>query len=161
MNEAESAVYGELSQKVRKLKTWKETIQTCLPEARLSPPPTETELQELERALGHGLPESLRGLLSETNGIDHPHAGWSVHDTRTIIEMNLEFRAPEYLADLRMPFDHLLFVGGQEDPFAFPRLKNGTLGKYVYQWSHESDAREFYAFNLADFLVRFAIDYCR
>ena len=109
MNEAESAAYGELSQKVRKLKTWKEIIETCLPQAKLHPPATEAELHELERGLGHGLPKSLRELLSETNGVDHPCGMWPVHSTEIILQINLEFRDPEYLADLRMPFDHLVF----------------------------------------------------
>jgi len=144
--------YVALKMRVLDCSTWREIVLTCFPSAELFAPATSSDRDEVKRILGHRLQTELEELLLESNGI---RIGFHdlIYSTTRIAHINQMFRDPQYLADLRMPFDNLLFFGGSEDPFAFPVLKNGTIGDGVFQWSHETDGREQYAYGLRDYFI--------
>lgn len=58
-----------------------------------------------------------------------------------------------------MPFDHLLFFGGCEDPFTFPILKNGRVDNRIFRWDHETDSRKAYAFGLTNYFLTYFRDH--
>lgn len=129
-----------------------------MPESKFSPPAKPSDLQAIEEAPGHGIPDQLRELLAESNGIESPYSSL-VYSTDRIIEVNMFFRTMDALAD-RMPFDYLLFFGSVSngDEFAFPILRNGDFGDAVFVWSHETDCREEYAPFLSDYLAKYTVE---
>jgi len=129
-----------------------------MPESQFSPPASNTELSAIYQALGHGIPDQLRELLIESNGIETPYSTL-VYSTARIIEVNQTFRTADSLAD-RMPFEHLIFFGtvSDGDEFAFPLLRNGKFGDAVFIWSHESDCREEYAMSIADYIAKYTVE---
>lgn len=129
---------------------WEELLQRLsggadLPSYRFTAPASQPALAELEASLGVSLPEQLRDLLQETDGIEQGNGPliWSVE---RIGAVNQHFRADEDLADLYMPFDQLLFFAdaGNGDQFAFPII-GGEARADVFAWDHENDSRSWVA----------------
>ncbi|MGW5342865.1 SMI1/KNR4 family protein [Streptomyces sp. HUAS TT3] len=119
--------------------------------AETTPPATPSELERLETALGQPLPNSLRSLLLETNGVSDEYGNCAVWGVDQIIEVNLAFRSdPSYRA-LYMPFESLMFFGesGGGDQFAFVRTPSRDE---VFAWDHETDSRIWISPGLDSFL---------
>ena len=88
---------------------WRELIQGVVPadvfqRYEFRPPATDSTIDELERSLQVGLPNELRSLLKETNGIADQYGRfvWSAEEIR---KENLEFRSK--------PRQDLLYTGLQ------------------------------------------------
>jgi hypothetical protein len=158
ISETDSALYQEIRGRFHDAATWKERVTRCMPESQFFPPAGDAAISAIRQALGHGIPDQLRELLVESNGIESPYSAL-VYSTERIIEVNRTFRTVDYLAD-RMPFEHLLFFGtvSDGDEFAFPLLRNGTFGDAVFIWSHETDCREEYAMSLADYIAKYTVE---
>jgi hypothetical protein len=158
ISDTDSALYLEIRGRLHDAATWKERVSRCMPESQFSQSASYTDISAIHKALGHGIPDQLRELLLETNGIESPYSTL-VYSTARIIEVNRTFRTVDYLAD-RMPFEHLLFFGtvSDGDEFAFPLLRNGKFGDAVFIWSHDTDCREEYAMSLADYIAKYTVE---
>ncbi|MET9494406.1 SMI1/KNR4 family protein [Streptomyces sp. NPDC006552] len=120
-------------------------------------PAQERALADAERRLGCELPQELRRLLLECDGIAGHYAADTVWPVDRMVEQNLLFRTDASFAQLYMPFDALLFFGGDAggDQFAFvqtPRRPD------IFVWEHETDSRRWVARDLADYLSRSLAD---
>src|SRR5688572_10889538 len=132
ISESDSPLYHEVRARLDGATTWKERVARCMPESRFFPPANDSEFEAIQQALGHGIPDDLRGILAESNGVESPYSSL-VYSVAQIIKVNQTFRTEDYLAD-RMPFDHLLFFGtvSDGDEFAFPLFRNGAFGDAVF-----------------------------
>ena len=158
LDDADRDRYFELQSRLRGAQTWKERITRCMPEAEFQPGATAADFAAVEKALGHGIPNKLKELLVESNGVE-VDCDELFYSTSQIIKENRSLRTDEIYAD-RMPFDHLLIFGdvGDGDQFAFPLNRNGQFNDSVFIWSHESDCREKYANGLHDYLLKFTVE---
>ncbi|WP_248581760.1 SMI1/KNR4 family protein [Nocardioides sp. InS609-2] len=119
-------------------------------EASFSPPATADDVRMCEARLGHDLPDELRRLLAETNGIQGEYGLcllWSAH---RIAEDNARFRESGDFQQLYMPFQGLVFFAdaGNGDQFAVALSGN----REVFVWDHEDDSRRWVAPTVLRFL---------
>lgn len=119
-------------------------------EAHFREPATEKALESTEASLGHRLPEELRGLLAETNGIEGEYGLGLLWTTERIVADNADFRASAEFANLYMPFGGLVFFAdaGNGDQFFVSLSGNNE----VYVWDHESDSRTWVAATVLSYL---------
>lgn len=96
-------------------------------------------LAAAEVELDHRLPDELRILLAETNGIEGEYGLGLLWSAERIAEDNARFRTDEGFRSLYMPFDGMVFVAdaGNGDQFAVSLSGN----QEVYVWNHEDDSR--------------------
>lgn len=123
---------------------WRELIQQLTGECEFAPPASSDQIATAEISLGVNLPDPLRELLSETDGVQGEYGLGLVWPAKRIVEDNLMFRGNEEFRDLYMPFNHLLFFGdaGNGDQFAFPIDADGVIHRPdVFAWNHENDSR--------------------
>ncbi|WP_043262669.1 SMI1/KNR4 family protein [Streptomyces sp. CT34] len=132
---------------------WKHVALEVFPEAGFREPTEASQLTEAETRLGRTLPEELKQLLLESDGVIGPTHVDTVWTIDQIVEQNLLFWSDESFAQLYMPFDALLFFGddGGGDQFAFVQKPQRPD---VFVWEHETDSRRWVANNLQDFLRR-------
>jgi hypothetical protein len=119
-------------------------------QADFRPPATEQELRACETALHQPLPEELRALLAETNGVESEYGLALVWSCQRIGSDNALFRSTPAFAELYMPFDPLVFFSdaGNGDQFAIAMRGNHE----VYVWNHEDDSRTWVAPTVLRFL---------
>ncbi|CAG6397135.1 SMI1/KNR4 family protein [Streptomyces cocklensis] len=110
-------------------------------------------LADAEHRLGRGLPDDLRQLLLECDGIIGHTAVDTVWSVEQIVAQNLLFRTDSSFAQLYMSFDALLFFGdnGGGDQFAFVQTPQRPD---IFVWEHETDSRRWVAGDLRDYLGR-------
>ncbi len=121
----------------------RELIQQLSPECVFSDPATQEQLEESERVLQIELPDELRILLLETNGVYDGHSYMDlVWTCAEIVRFNLEFRSHPLVIDSHMPFDNLLFFShaGNGDMFGLAIIL-GKVTNNVFAWNHEDDSR--------------------
>lgn len=111
---------------------------------------TPDELQRCDAALGSDLPEELRTLLSETNGVEGEYGLGLVWPVARIASDNLAFRTDSAFADLYIPFDAMVFFAdaGNGDQFAIALRGN----QEVFAWDHENDSRTWVAPSVMTYL---------
>ncbi|MEV6729239.1 SMI1/KNR4 family protein [Streptomyces sp. NPDC051364] len=116
-----------------------------------APPVDLSRLASLEEALGQPLPDALRELLAEANGITDEYGTDVIWGVDQIIEVNMAFRSEPSYRNLYMPFDPLMFFGesGGGDQFAFVRTPSRSE---VFVWDHETDSRLWISPSLESFL---------
>jgi hypothetical protein len=109
-------------------------------------PASEEDIAAAETAVGCALPEVLRSLLAETDGL----GDGLVLSAHEIARTNEEMRTTADFAELYMPFEPLLFFGaeGNGDLYAFRILAGDANPTDVFVWDHESDSRTATAFGL-------------
>lgn len=140
---------------------WKELIQGFSDEATFEAPATEQQIIAVEDALKIGLPDDLKALLLETNGLFDSTMANFIYSTDEIIQSNQNMRTFEGFEDLYMPFDNLLIFGedGGGDLFAFSITKNGQFGFGLFRWNHEDDSRtSMSVIRLQDFIQTWLTD---
>jgi hypothetical protein len=132
---------------------WKQLIESLSPDHEFAPPAAWSEIALAEEKLGVKVPDDLRALLFETNGVHGQYGLGLVWSFDRIVADNLDFRTKENFKDLYMPFDPLLFFadGGNGDQFAFP-MHLRTVQNDVFVWNHEDDSRTWAAPSLARYL---------
>lgn len=109
-------------------------------------------LAEAERALGVAFPESLWGLLTETDGVSVIYGSWLIWPLDEIVRRNLELRGPGF-AGTYMPLDHLLFFGDTDGyQFAFGVIQGAVQREQVYLWNPYDDSREWQAPSLRAYI---------
>lgn len=145
----ETVVLGE-----NRILMWKELIQNLSSECEFYAPAAPSEVAEAERSLNVLLPDELKDLLSESNGIHGRHGLGLVWPIERIVKDNLEFRQMEGFKELYMPFDPLLFFGdaGGGDQFAFAILDGTIRWPDIFVWDHENDSRTWAAPSLQRYL---------
>ena len=138
---------------------WKEIIQKVDPACEFRDPASPSELARVEKVFGHKLPDSLRGLLLETNGVYHPSSYLDIiWDSDQIARRNNEMRQNKKFAKIYMTFQSLLFfadAGVDGIMFAFQVTASGTVqdGNIVV-WDGIEDSRPVLAYSLEDYLTR-------
>lgn len=113
--------------------------------------PSATEaVQSCEAQLGHNLPDQLRHLLAEADGIEGEYGLGLLWTTRRIAEDNSAFRRNPDFRRLYMPFEGLVFFSdaGNGDQFAVSLSGNHE----VFVWNHVDDSRMWVAPNVMRFL---------
>jgi hypothetical protein len=134
---------------------WKELIQPLTRECEFAPPASVGQVTTAELALGVKLPDALRDLLCETNGVNGEYGLGLVWPVERIVADNLAFREYESFRELYMPFTHLLFFAdaGNGDQFAFPIHADGVIHRPdIFAWNHEEDSRSWVAPSMKEYL---------
>ncbi|MET8211369.1 SMI1/KNR4 family protein [Streptomyces sp. NPDC005373] len=129
---------------------WRE-LASEFTDVELQDPATPDSLTVVEEQLGQPLPEALRQLLLETDGIKADYGTEVVWAAEKILEENRSVRSNEEFRSLYMPFDALMFFGdnGGGDQFAFVRTPDRAD---VFVWDHETDSRIWVAPSLKQYL---------
>lgn len=138
---------------LREVNMWKELFDNILGEREFTAPVAKAGLQEAEAEMGHELPDDLKRLLLETDGVKDAYRCDLIWSLNRIKKDNLLFRKSDDFKELYMPFDCLLFFSdaGNGDQFAYSVL-NGKISKEdIYVWNHEDDSRTWVAPSLKVF----------
>lgn len=138
---------------------WKDFIEVLEVNCEFYPPTSSAELDATEKALNVTLPESLRGLLLETNGVYSSSMRldviWNVDE---LMRRNQSMREDTNLASSCMTFQSLLFFadsGVDGILFAFPISATGIVqDRNIIAWYPIEDSRPVLAYDLKDFLKR-------
>ncbi len=133
---------------------WRESIFKLSEDCRFNPPAAFAEILAVEKALAVTLPDELKDLLKETNGVSDKYGSGLIWSAERIQDDNMEFRTISDFKDLYMPFDHLLFFAdaGNGDQFAFTILNDEIRRNDVFVWNHEDDSRTWAANSLKHYL---------
>ncbi|WP_239114806.1 SMI1/KNR4 family protein [Planotetraspora kaengkrachanensis] len=123
-------------------------------DAEFAEPASDEAINQIERLLGQAVPDELRELLRQTNGVRAEYGSGLVWSAQEIIKGNTEFRQSADFAELYMSFDQLMFMGdnGGGDQFAYVRVP--ARPGDVFVWDHETDERKWVARSLEDYLER-------
>jgi hypothetical protein len=127
--------------------TWREFIQNFTQDFTFHSSATLDEIEKAEVRLGVLLPDELKSLLLESNGVEGSYGLGLIWDVERIKKDNFNFRQILDFKNWYMPFDHLLFFAdaGNGDQFAFGIL-NGEIRKPdIFVWNHENDSRQWVA----------------
>ena len=133
---------------------WREFVKELEPNFKFAEPADLVKLETAEEALRVKLPDELKSLLQECNGIFGSLGLGLVWPIERIVADNLAFRTNADFRELYMPFDPLLFFGdaGNGDQFAFA-IQAGIIRRPdIFAWSHEDDSRTWKAPSLARFV---------
>jgi hypothetical protein len=132
---------------------WRERIVAA--GHRATGPATSESIEAAEAAVGCRLPEDLRALLLESDGVRDEHGFELVFDAERVAGVNREMRTTPDFAELYMPFDPLLFFGavGNGDLFAFRILAGEVRDDDIFAWDHETDSRTQLSWGLERFLT--------
>jgi hypothetical protein len=146
---------------------WIELAQKYTPNCIFSPPAPEALFARLEEALGVALPGSLRGLLSETNGLNirPSFVEWVepddctrfIYSAEQIVETNLWLRSIELKEEVA-PLHSMLFFADEPngDFLGFPVAAGRVDDSAVVSMSHENFAeRRVVAGSLQELLTVF------
>jgi hypothetical protein len=144
---------------------WREFIQQHHPDLapiagndpgpEFSPGATPQDLHAVEHHLGVQLPDNLKGLLAETNGVLVVFGTHLIWTTGEIVRRNLELRRTPSSQDAYMPFEHLLFfadAGVDGIQFAFGIIQGQIKREDVYGWNPYNDSREWQAPSLKTYI---------
>ncbi|GAA4561871.1 hypothetical protein GCM10023193_26160 [Planotetraspora kaengkrachanensis] len=133
---------------------WREMIGRLYDDAEFAEPASDEAINQIERLLGQAVPDELRELLRQTNGVRAEYGSGLVWSAQEIIKGNTEFRQSADFAELYMSFDQLMFMGdnGGGDQFAYVRVP--ARPGDVFVWDHETDERKWVARSLEDYLER-------
>lgn len=138
----------------------RDTAALCFKDCRFFPPVLPGALAAAEVALGCPLPEDLKQLYAQTDGLFVHHGTNLVMPLQAAVEENETLRYSPDLRELYMPFNHMLVFGGagNGDLYFFPMHADGFLAPEVFIWDHETDSRTFFAANLKSLFLRHATE---
>jgi hypothetical protein len=136
---------------------WRDLISGLFADAKFRAPAATSDLERAETELQISLPDELRSLLLETNGVAAYYSSPLVWPVEEMITQNRFFRENPDFSELYMPFDSLLLFGaeGNSDHFGY-RILGGQIRdtSFIYEWDHESDDRVWFATDLQDYFRR-------
>jgi hypothetical protein len=134
--------------------TWQAFIENLEPDSTFHSPATPNEIADVETSLNVLLPNELKGLLQESNGVEGSYGLGLIWNVERIQKDNLFFRQFLDYKDIYMPFDHLLFFSdaGNCDLFAFGILNGKIQSGDIFVWNHEDDSRQWVAPSLEIYL---------
>ena len=136
--------------------SWRKRLYEFAEKRGFCPGVTEAAIEQAEAELGERLPDDLRALYLESDGIQWKDEKldliWPLAD---LLKQNREFRSNDDFRELYMSFDQLLFISddGCGNQFAIRMLPEPSGGQ-VYEWDHESDDRIWRAGSLEDYCRR-------
>ena len=138
---------------------WREFITGLNRPVTFENPTSPSQLANAEKELGAALPNELRELLLESDGVEGECGPAVIWPAERILRDNLEFRSTVAYRELYMPFDCLLFFGddGGGDQFAYAILDGEIRWDKIYRWCHETDGREYVVWSLRSYLEQWAI----
>jgi hypothetical protein len=130
-------------------KDWRALISSLEPRPawrNFKPAASIEDLQRIEATLNVTLPDDLRSLLAQSDGVEGIYGLGLVWPSDRIVEDNKKFRTFPAFRDLYMPFDPLLFFGdaGNGDQFAYT-ICGGRVRPDIFVWNHEDDSRSWKA----------------
>ncbi|PRY00826.1 SMI1/KNR4 family protein [Allonocardiopsis opalescens] len=131
---------------------WKELTGRLYPDAEFAAPASDAEIDRIERRLGQAVPEDLRELLRQSDGVRAEYGSGLVWSVREIIEENTEFRSNADFAELYRPFDRLMLIGDNGGGDRFGYARGPAERPDVFAWDHETDERTCVARSLQDYL---------
>jgi SUKH superfamily protein len=133
---------------------WRGRLAAFGDAVRFAPPASAAALGSLADALGLALPDELRSLLAESDGLADRYGASVVWPASEMARQNREFRTDRDFRRLYMPFDALLFFGqaGNGDQFFYRILDGQVRAPDIYLCDHETDSRTWTAASLAAFL---------
>lgn len=133
---------------------WKTFLQKLSTECTFHRPVSTGQIEQAEYSLGIALPQELRELLQESDGVDGEYDSGLIWPAGRIVEDNLAFRQNPDFKGLYMPFDPLLFFAdaGNGDQFAFVILNGEVRSQNIFLWNHEDDSRTWVAPSLKRYL---------
>ncbi|MES5865819.1 SMI1/KNR4 family protein [Bacillus cereus group sp. RP32] len=136
---------------------WANFIKNISTDYKFNRPATEATITKIEDMFQVKLPDELRNILFETNGIEYSEFNLPlVWNTDRVQKENYKMRNEKFFKEMYMPFDSLLFIAdaGNGDLFGY-RVLNGLINNYdIYIWNHENDSRTWVAPNLQIFIER-------
>ena len=120
---------------------WREVLSTKWPEVEFSPPCSLANVESVEASLGMPLPDELRALYFETDGVYSTRAYmWIVWCINDVLKRTHYMHTSPDIAFYEKSFNELLFFGdlGNGDLLAFQT--DSTLQSYqsVGIWDHET-----------------------
>ena len=135
---------------------WREIIIAMDPYSKFFPGTTTDQIITLEMALSIKLPEELKNLLSESNGVRGEYDLRLLWSAEGIVQENLEMRTNVAYLENYMPFENLLFFAdaGNGDMFAFSIIQGVIKRPVIFVWDHEDDSRRCIAYSLQSFVER-------
>jgi hypothetical protein len=138
--------------------TWRELIANAFHDAKFYIPVSAREIGHAERELDVEFPNDLRQLLAESNGVSANYSATLIWPLEEIIAQNRHFRSSSTFAGHYAPFTDLLFFGaeGNGDQFAYRVANRRVDDTSIYEWDHETDARDRFASDLKDYVLRMA-----
>jgi len=133
---------------------WINYIKTLCGNCKFEPPAAESEIDETEKVLDVKLPDELRELFKETDGVSGDYGLGLIWAVEKVRNDNIEFRTTGDFKELYMPFDCLLFFAdaGNGDQFAFSILDGEVRRSDVFVWNHENVSRTWAASSLKQYL---------
>jgi hypothetical protein len=158
----QSKFYRDLLGKLRAADSWLQRAKACFPDASGPGAVSDPQIVRVEKKLGRKLPDPLREIYRECGGILAHYATPLVMPLDDLVQRNEWLRSTDSIAELYMPFDHLLFFGeeGNGDLHAFPIKIDGGYGdQNIYEWDHENDSRNWRASSIGDLFARMATDW--
>ncbi|QHW31672.1 SMI1/KNR4 family protein [Paenibacillus rhizovicinus] len=133
---------------------WIHFIKEIDSELGFNEPATMESIQIVEQQLKAIIPQSLRSLLLETDGVHHSEFYYDIFwPVERILKENQNIRNEDDV-EYYDSFDHLLFFSdaGNGDLFAF-LVSNGKVeSDEVIVWKHENDSRERISSSLEEFV---------
>jgi hypothetical protein len=134
---------------------WREFVQKLGSDCTFFPPATAEQIAAVEAALGMALPDKLKRLLVETNGLWGSTGENIVWPVERIEKDNRRYWTDPALAELYMPFNALLFFGddGGGDQYAYRILAGTIRNNDIFGWNHELDSRTWVAPSLERYLA--------
>jgi SMI1-KNR4 cell-wall len=133
---------------------WREFIQALDPASTFFPGASMSQLTVLETAVGIALPDELKSLLRESNGVLGAYGLRLIWSEVEITQRNVKMRTDSNFLHSYMSFENLLFFAdaGNGDQFAL-RIIQGVIGRPdIFVWNHEDDSRTWAAPSLKHYL---------
>ena len=133
---------------------WIEFIRQLEPEAEFAEGATSERLAHFEQTLHVALPDDLKSLLRESDGVYGAyglHLIWSVDE---IEELNRQRREHPGFRSTYMPLDSLLLFAdaGDGEMFALGIIEGMIQRPFVYVWNPINDSRTFVAPSIRRYL---------
>lgn len=134
---------------------WRERVLSLDADATFAEGADPASIAEVEKSLGVRLPDSLKSLLIEADGVRGLHGDQLMWSTATIRNENAQARTNQAYHDHYMPLDHSIFFSdaGNGELFGFGVVQgairnedvqcgikrmiagHGSLRRYAYFWS--------------------------
>jgi hypothetical protein len=113
-----------------------------------------SQLTVLETAVGIALPDELKSLLRESNGVLGTSGLRLIWPAEEITQRNVMMRTDSTFLHSYMSFENLLFFAdaGNGDQFAFRIIQGAIRRPDIFVWNHEDDSRTWAAPSLKHYL---------
>lgn len=136
----------------------RDTAALCFNDCKFSAPAAPAAVAAAGNALGCAIPDELKQLYSETDGVSAHYGAPLVMPLQKAVQENEKLRSSPDLRGLYMPFNYMLVfgAGGNGDRFFFPIHADGSLARKIFIWDHESDSRSYFANTMKDLFLRYA-----